>query len=350
MSLSKAAHDKKARVVKLRNYIGSYKVDLNSWRMHSLDTLFDDVYAQQEAYKDELDWLEEDIEAAKKRKSKHETEYKSRIADLEAKLAKQETKAKSSSTRVLELEAKLAAQEEQLNASESRVSELETTLRKQETKLHAAKTQISELEARAGLHQCSNSQNDTSTAKVDEKHQSTSASGSTFTAPEPPKLGDKAQLKFLNWKYLLQRKLAAVGEGSDTATSSLDYVISQTTGEAQEQLVARLRSVVLKPIKNANEALEFLDLLYNDPELETRDPRDFKPPDQPRDGYWAAFSDFVWNAVKYKFPEDEWGFRLHEYMQVQFGEEIIGDFSTYSTGPLKELAKAIYLNVLRQTE
>ncbi|KAL3489696.1 hypothetical protein BJX62DRAFT_238827 [Aspergillus germanicus] len=350
MSSSKSAHDKKARVVKLRNYIGSYKVDLNSWRRHSLDTLFDDVYSQQEAYKDELDWLEEDIEAAKKRKSKHDTEYKSRIADLEAKLAKQETKAKTSSARVLELEAKLAAQEEQLNASESRVSELETTLRKQETKLHAAKTQISELEAREMSHQCSNSQSDTSTAKVDEKHQSTPASGSTFTAPEPPKLGDKAQLKFLNWKYLLQRKLAAVGESSDTATSSLDYVISQTSGEAQEQLVARLRSVVLKPITNANEALEFLDLLYNDPELETRDPRDFKPTDQPRDGYWAAFSDFVWNAVKYKIPEDEWGFKLHEYMLVQFGEDMIGDFSTYSTGPLKELGKAIYLNVLRQTE
>jgi hypothetical protein len=248
------------------------------------------------------------------------------------------------------LEAKLAAQEEQLNASESRVSELETTLRKQETKLHAAKTQISELEARAMSHQCSTSQSDTSTAKVDEKHQSTPASGSTFTAPDPPKLGDKAQLKFSNWKYLLQRKLAAVGESSDTATSSLDYVISQTTGDAQEQLVARLRSVVLQPITNANEALEFLDLLYNDPELETRDPRDFKPPDQPRDGYWAAFSDFVWNAVKYKIPEDEWGFKLHEYMLVQFGEDMIGDFSTYSTGPLKELAKAIYLNVLRQTD
>jgi uncharacterized coiled-coil protein SlyX len=315
-----------------------------------MDTLFDDVYAQQEAYKDELGWLEEDVEAAKKRRSKLETEYKSRIVDLEAKLAKQETKAKTSSTRVLELEAKLAAQEQQLNTSESRVSELETTLRKHEIKLHAAKAQISEVEARATSHQCSNSQNDTSTVKVDGKHRSTPASGSTFTVPDPPRLGDKAQLRFLNWKYLLQRKLAACEGTPDATTSSLDYVISQTSGEAQEQLVARLQSVVLKPITNANEAIKFLDLLYNDPELETRNPLDFKPPDQPRDAYWAAFSDFVWNAVKYKIPEDEWGCKLHEYMQVQFGDDIIGDFGTYSAGPLKEVAKEIYLNVLRRTE
>ncbi|KAJ0421838.1 hypothetical protein BJY00DRAFT_281883 [Aspergillus carlsbadensis] len=325
---SRMAPDKKSRIVKLRNNNGSYKLDLNSWRRHSMDTLFDDVYDQQNAYLDELDMLEDDLKAAEKRECKLGVQQESRDAKLQAKIAALERSAEGLRAATWDLKTDLAIRQQQLEAAKSRVSELEIQI---------------------AADKKANSRSDAAAVDMG-KDRSTHASGSTFIIPDPPKLGGKVQIKFLSWKYLLQRKLAACDGTPIATTSSLDYVINQTSGEAQEQLIARLRSVVLKPITNANEALEFLDFLYNDPELETRDPPDFRPPDQPRDGYWAAFSDFVWNAVKYKIPEDEWGPKLHEYMQVQFGDDIIGDFSTYSAGPLKELAKEIYWNVLRLTQ
>ncbi|KAL3457343.1 hypothetical protein BJX64DRAFT_293218 [Aspergillus heterothallicus] len=351
---SQASQPSESRLVKLRNHDGSYKIGINAWRRRVVDApnaVFDDVYTQQKAYLKELDWLEDDLAASKKKVEKARAEHKTQIAELEGKLAAA-AKAQSLRTQITELEAKIAGQDLQMKTYKSRISELEAKLLTQELGLKKFKARSLELENMIAAQRKASSQDNSYTNTVGEegKDQKTIRFDQTksTTMVDPPKLVDGAQVKFMNWEHLIQRRLAADQSLDDTL--HLDYVINQTAGEAQEQLVARLRSSSLSPITSAKEALAYLDLLYNDPELKTQDPRDFRPPQHGRDSFWILFSNFLWNAVKHKIPEEDWCKKLHEYMQWKYGSEAIDEFSTISTGTLKEVAKDLYLCVLRQRE
>ncbi|KAL2834278.1 hypothetical protein BDW59DRAFT_137627 [Aspergillus cavernicola] len=133
----------------------------------------------------------------------------------------------------------------------------------------------------------------------------------------------------------------------DSPACRLSYLASRTSGEAQNQLLTRLRSTVLESITDITGAFAYLELLYDDPELEITDPKDFLSPDEGRDGFWKYFSDFIWNAVKYRFSKEQWSQKLHEYMQLKYGSDI-GDYASFPERFPKKLAKEIYLRLLRQ--
>ncbi|KAL4965655.1 uncharacterized protein BDV14DRAFT_208623 [Aspergillus stella-maris] len=106
----------------------------------------------------------------------------------------------------------------------------------------------------------------------------------------------------------------------NTPASRVGYLINCTSGEAQDQLLTRLRSKVLAPVHDVKEAFEYLEMLYRDPELRTTD---------------------------HELPEEEWSQNLHEYLQLKLDIDI-GEFSTYEDGTSKEVAKQVYLRLLRQ--
>lgn len=165
--------------------------------------------------------------------------------------------------------------------------------------------------------------------------------------PEPPALVDGVGVKFANWRYLMEMKFRENSDHFDTPGSRLAYLISCTSGEAQDQLLTRLRSKILKSITDVPDALEYLEMVFHNPELRSTDVHDFRFPGEDPSSFWRLFRAFVWNAVKHELPEEDWSPKLHEFLQWKL-EKDIGDFSSYQEGTSKELAKEVFLRLLRQ--
>jgi len=165
--------------------------------------------------------------------------------------------------------------------------------------------------------------------------------------PEPPALIDGVDIKFANWRYLMEMKFRENSDHFDTPGSRLAYLISCTSGEAQDQLLTRLRSKILKSITDIPDALEYLEMVFHKPELRSTDVHDFRFPDEAPSSFWRLFRPVVWNAVKHELPEEDWSPKLHEFLQWKL-EKDIGDFPSYQEGTSKELAKEVFLRLLRQ--
>ncbi|KAL2826559.1 hypothetical protein BJY01DRAFT_255957 [Aspergillus pseudoustus] len=360
---SELAQVTEPRLVKLQNGDGSFKIGISSWLKHAMDspqTLFDEVNAQQTAFSDRIKKLQSDLAAERlqwaahtAREAKSASEHRSKIAELEVRLSAKDNEFKDCKAQVIDLEGKLAEQRLQLKTSKARVSELEAKAVTQELQAKASRARVSELEARLSAHRRANSQSDADRSDLF-RGRSTWRSPNIVvvsnTHPDPPKLVDGAQPKFSNWRYLMECSFPETENDPDTAASCLAYLVGRTSGEAQDQIVARLQSNTLPPITDGKGALDYLDMLYNDPELESDNPADYHPPGQGRDIFWKSFSDFIWNAVKYRYPEEDWSHRLHAYLRWKYGHETISEFSTFSQGGPKELAKEAYLCLLRRQE
>lgn len=165
--------------------------------------------------------------------------------------------------------------------------------------------------------------------------------------PEPPALIDGVDIKFANWRYLMEMKFRENSDHFDSPGSRLAYLISCTSGEAQEQLLTRLRSKILKSITDVPDALDYLEMVFHNPELRSTDVHDFRIPGEDTGSFWRLFRVFVWNAVKHELPEEDWGPKLHEFLQWKLDKDI-GDYSSYQEGTSKELAKEVFLRLLRQ--
>ncbi|KAL4983361.1 hypothetical protein BDW68DRAFT_191388 [Aspergillus falconensis] len=145
----------------------------------------------------------------------------------------------------------------------------------------------------------------------------------------------------------METKFRENADHFDTPAARLAYLISRTSMEAQEQLVDRLQSKVLKPVTDVPDALEFLEMVYHQPELRTADVQDFRMPDEDLGDFWDYFRAFVWNAVRHELTEEEWPRKLHEFLRWKLNKDI-DFFFTYSEGPPKDLAKEVYLRLLRE--
>ncbi|KAL3475784.1 hypothetical protein BJX99DRAFT_259041 [Aspergillus californicus] len=381
-----------------------FKIDYSTWERRVTagpSLLFDQIYEQQQIYKtrvSELVSLSTAQEASHKAQISEleeklalqiaqQKEYKTKITSLEFKLANYGKKQQPSRFQDAEcesisleqankqkeyweqednkiadftnprghgtvpietLEGKVSAHEQQQKEYMARMEDLNGSLAIKDQMLNTCRDQIADLESqlaeRADVEGIRSRATDTTKTKLMPQ---TDKPSRTEVLPDPPTLIDGIDPKFANWKYLMLLKLNANDDHFDSQQCRLAYTISRTSGESQDHLVSRLRSEVLAPIANAEDALKYLDMMYRDPELETTDPRDFRPPTDSRVSFWARFREFAWNAVKYKIPPEDWNEKLHDYLQWKTGKNV-GDFASFKGNTPKELAKEFYWRMMTQ--
>ncbi|KAL2872413.1 uncharacterized protein BJX67DRAFT_376235 [Aspergillus lucknowensis] len=125
------------------------------------------------------------------------------------------------------------------------------------------------------------------------------------TIPDPPKLVDGINPDFPSWRNLMEQKFTDNADHFDNATIRLGYLVGCTSGEAQDQLVARMQSKALEQITDVGEALDYLGFLCLDPELDGIDPGNIRLPHPERHEFWKHFRDFVFRAVQAELPPTE---------------------------------------------
>ncbi|KAL5343886.1 hypothetical protein BJX70DRAFT_393307 [Aspergillus crustosus] len=260
--------------------------------------------------------------------NKHEErKYKARIAALEVRLETHARQEKEYKTRMANIAERSAAQAQPQKDLEDRIAELESRL--------VTSATVQDINTLRGI------------GCVKAISSSTDSSSATMPLADPPKLVDGVDPKFANWRYLMELRFSANSDHFDTSICRLAYLASRMSGEAHDQLVARMRSKILKPIADVEEALGYLDMVYHEPELRTTDPADFCLPRRDRNEFWRFFRAFIWNAVKFEIPEEDWNQKLHEYLWFVLKKDI-GEYSCYSEGTPKELAKGILLYLMKQ--
>ncbi|KAL4863873.1 hypothetical protein BDV12DRAFT_206111 [Aspergillus spectabilis] len=308
-----------------RSYIGSVHdlQDEVSDYKHDVHSLEDKLSAKRQYEKDDKKKIE-DLEAKLSVKWQHERDHKKKIEDPKAKIQQQEQDHKL----------KLATHGEREKNNKMRIADLDERLEVRAQRQKYLEDQIAELESRLAAQATVSDQSTTKLAdRVETKASATSNSSATMGLPDPPMLIDGVDPKFANWRYLMDLTFKAKSDYLDTPTCRL--------------LVTRLRSKILKPIMDVEEAFEYLGMAYHEPELRTADPADFWPTGESNGDFWNHFRVFVWNVVKFEVPEEDWNQKLHEYLQLVLKTDI-GDFSSYPDSTTKELAKGIFLHMMRQ--
>ncbi|KAL4880746.1 hypothetical protein BJY04DRAFT_218903 [Aspergillus karnatakaensis] len=374
---------------------GKFTIDRNQWDNYSRDQLgplFNALYEQQSSYvraiqnlqhkhtdyKRDIRILEDNLDHARRRpphgkyvdeledklsiKVKSERYHKKQIEELEAKVWGLQRKEEAQKAHVSELESTIAKHTLEEQKYTARIVELEAQLAMHEQHQKNSRLRIvdlgKKLEDRDQLQKILEDQN-AGLMKMLEAVETMSAGGAlrvqdtphvspSFTSlPDPPKLVDGTDPKFANWRYLMELTFTANPGQFKTPSNRIAYLASRTSGQAQDHLVRRLRSRILKPITDVRDAFEYLDTVYYEPELRTTDPAAFGRPDDSGENFWSHFRAFVWNAVKFEIPEEEWNQKLHEYLQLVLMTDL-GEYSNYTDGTPKELAKSILLYMLRQ--
>lgn len=350
------------QVLKARHGDQKFTIDIDDWfeRVEEEpDYLFGYMYEQQSSYVDT-------IQASHTKLS----EYKSQMNDMTDELERLKVSKEKDKKQIAELNEKLAASNHKLKLSEDHNKRWETyknevdkwktekqlaeaaragkdSARITELNIEVAfqKQRIEELEKKSGAH-------DIMKDEITDPTEGTFYPPSEYEVfsswlPEPPALVDGVDIKFANWKYLMEMKFRENHDHFDTPGSRLAYLISCTSGEAQDQLLTRLRSKILKSITDVPDALEYLEMVFHNPELRSTDVHDFRFPGEDTGSFWRFFRAFVWNAVKHELLEEDWSPKLHEFLQLKLDKDI-GDFSSYQEGTSKELAKEVFLRLLRQ--
>ncbi|KAL4910402.1 hypothetical protein BDW74DRAFT_173860 [Aspergillus multicolor] len=248
--------------------------------------------------------------------------YTGRYVALSSELEEEKMQHETSKCQIAKLSDKVAAQTRQLEVYKDRFAELENRLTAQ-TILHDGNTS-------------------------EASYRSFTETTQTKALPDPPLLSDQDHPSVANWKYLMEMKFHENADHFDSPAARLAYLISRTTKEVQDQLVDRLRSKVLKPITDVRDALEFLEMVYHQPELGTTDVEDFRMPDENLGNYWEYFRAFIWNAVRNELPEAEWPQNLHEFLRLRGVRNVDPFFMYPEESSPKDLAKEIYLGILRQ--
>ncbi|KAL4998077.1 hypothetical protein BDV10DRAFT_185686 [Aspergillus recurvatus] len=247
---------------------------------------------------------------------------KDQITTLKAKLSAQEERTREEKARVAELNKELAARAQGLEANQklivgwkSHINETEEkaaelfvqkeTVQKQSAGIigllneqESDKDRIADLENRLATQTTSYDRSTSDASATEATFFSFTGITPTKALPDPPQLSGKGYPSVANWKYLMEMKFRENPDHFDTPAARLAYLISRTSMEAQDQLVDRLRSKVLKPITDVRDALDFLEMVYHQPELRTTDAQDFRMPDEDLGDFWDYFRASVWNAVR----------------------------------------------------
>ncbi|PTU18471.1 hypothetical protein P175DRAFT_0503272 [Aspergillus ochraceoroseus IBT 24754] len=217
------------------------------------------------------------------------------------------------------------------------------------------RTRISELEnILAAKDDVKNESDSTMNEASEEENLSTALQIENITpiqsaeTPDPPILTGHMALTFANWKFLMEKKLAADAGHFDTP-GSISYLISRTSGEAQEQLLTRLRSKSLPPITNVKDALRYLTMLYDDPRPKVDHPVEFHSLRGEKSQFWNTFREFIWNVVKEEIPEANWGKKLFDYLEWTYDyEDKSLDFTCDLQGDPKKIAEQFYWYTVRE--
>ncbi|RDW90660.1 uncharacterized protein DSM5745_02435 [Aspergillus mulundensis] len=264
------------------------------------------------------------------------------VADLNDQLKIERQQHNAYTGRFVALSAQLEGEKMEHETSRGQIAELSDRLDAQTQQQEAYKDRIAELEnkltAQTTLHDGNTSEG---------TYFSFTETTQTKALPDPPLLNDKDYPSVANWKYLMEMKFRENADHFDSPAARLAYLISRTTSEVQDQLVDRLRSKVLEPITDVRDALEFLEMVYHRPELGTTDVEDFRMPDENLGSFWEYFKAFIWNAVRNELPETEWPRKLHEFLRLRVINNV-DFFFTYPESSPKDLAKEVYLRLLRQ--
>ncbi|KAL4948002.1 hypothetical protein BDW69DRAFT_199216 [Aspergillus filifer] len=348
------------RTLKARDNSGKFTIDLAEWyNMQDGDAeyLFDVLYEQQTSYVSTIQDMQEKLAEYRNECDEVEQSSVSQLVDMEMKLRAQQQEESSLKSQIEELRKALASKDKMenelqgLNAklreiliikckqhdeSKKQIAELKVKMVDQEDqeKNHKAdiaklsdeiSSQIQQLEADKARIAALEKEIQTQ-GMAYAKAASVAESATSLASTHPNRtFKDGVDPKFINWQFLMEMKFVQDAEHFNTPASP------------QDQLLTRLRS----------KAFEYLEMLYRDPELRTTDVRDFRFPGEADPFFWNYYRTFLWNAVKHELPEEEWSQKLHEYLQLKLDMDI-GEFSTYEEGTSKEIAKQIYLRLLRQ--
>src|SRR5579871_1005151 len=83
--------------------------------------------------------------------------------------------------------------------------------------------------------------------------------------PDPPALEDGVEPTFDNWKILITGKLRVNADHFADEAARMTYVFDRTKGDAQKHLNPRYRPDSVKPFYTADEMIQHLSDIYEDP-------------------------------------------------------------------------------------
>ncbi|KAL3475783.1 hypothetical protein BJX99DRAFT_259040 [Aspergillus californicus] len=252
------------------------------------------------------------------------------VASLKAIISRQRHKKKAYKARLVTMGKKIAVSKQQEKHLRARILDLEGRLDSQEA-IHG----VTKVELAAGSKGGTNG--NPGRASLSE------------TIAHPPRFEDGLRLTFMNWRFLVEQKFAVNGDHFESTAGQIAYLISCMSGEAQDQLVTRMRSTAFKPIEDVKQALDYMEMLYGiTPRGDNLDSLPFF--DKHNAMFWKHFRNFVWCAVKFEYSEKEWRERLYRYLYRKYKKDYrlakISDLLSFDQGTAKDLAEEFYARLI----
>ena len=105
---------------------------------------------------------------------------------------------------------------------------------------------------------------------------SSPASSKSSKVPDPPLLTDGKDPSFISWKKQMIGKLTVNADHFANETARINYIFSRTGRDAQEHLQPKLGDDAVEAFKTAEEMLQHLSGIYEDPFRVENAKRDYR--------------------------------------------------------------------------
>jgi len=131
-------------------------------------------------------------------------------------------------------------------------------------------------------------------------------------------LSDGKDPTFEEWLLLVEQKLSANKDHFDTPELRIAYVVSRSKQRARRYIIPRLRTDAVNKYQDAQEILDHLKSIYNDPNWTINAQNQFRRLSmKTSDEFHDFYSEFLYLAAEANVPEESWKEELYQKLTIK---------------------------------